>query len=294
MKLLQLDELQPSPRPVNPDNQLTPLSVLHEPSKRGHDYIELYWRELRDIRNTTKKVLEIGVQTPRSVKMWRDFFPNAVIYGIDIDPRCAEFAEDRIEIFVGDQTDESFLLDVIKATGGQFDVVIDDGQHSSYSILKSFSYLYPALDERGIYVIEDIMKLPPVMQFLQLLNLSINHYPDDVPLEDWPALIRFDENTPWLAKHTVGLSIYRFIAFIRRGFNPGDNPNLMEPEELVVRRNAIRKPIEDYLSELEAQGVQPEWSQLIERFGPTAEHHIATVLNQRGYTVTTEKPQGAR
>ena len=272
----------PSARSVNPDNALEVLAQKFEPSKRAHDYIEPYWRELRDLRHSATKVLEIGVQTDRSVRMWKAFFPNAQIYGIDIDPRCAEFAEERIEVFIGDQTDETFLMDVITATGGGFDVVIDDGLHSAYSILKSFGYLYPALHDRGIYVIEDIMKLPPVLQFLNQALMGINHFPDDMPATDWPTLSKLEDALPWMTHHTVGLSVYRYLAFIKRGFNPGDNPYLSDPSVFQENREQARKRIDDHLTELERRGKTTTWDALVDHFGVNQKHHIVAVLRERG------------
>jgi hypothetical protein len=135
--LLQRPEIKPTPRPQDPTNDLETLGEKHLPSKRFHYYLRHYWRHFRDLRHSARKVVEIGVQTPRSVNMWEEFFPNATIIGLDIDPVCADFAGGRKKIFIGDQMNEAFLMKVIAETGGDFDVVIDDGLHSTYSMLKS-------------------------------------------------------------------------------------------------------------------------------------------------------------
>ena len=48
-----------------------------------HHYLNFYERFLSPIRSDVKKVLEIGVLFGQSVKMWRDYFPNAQIVGFD-------------------------------------------------------------------------------------------------------------------------------------------------------------------------------------------------------------------
>ena len=86
-----------------------------------------------------------------SLRMWKAFFPNSTIYGIDIvDKKHVE--EDRIKVFQGSQDDESFLRKVIDETGG-FDIIIDDGSHVNEHVIKSFNVLFPALRDSGIYVV---------------------------------------------------------------------------------------------------------------------------------------------
>jgi hypothetical protein len=63
-------------------------------------------------RELVQKVLEIGVGTKASMgenyrpgsslRMWRDFFPNAEIYGLDVD-RSVLFVDERIPGFFCDQ-----------------------------------------------------------------------------------------------------------------------------------------------------------------------------------------------
>ena len=65
---------RPAPQEPDPDNVLEQIAEIHKPTKRHHDYLKHYWRHFRDRRISAKKVVEIGVQVPRSVKMWEDFF----------------------------------------------------------------------------------------------------------------------------------------------------------------------------------------------------------------------------
>ncbi len=221
----------PTPRQPYPSNDLEVIAERHGPTKRHHDYLQHYWRHLQHVRESALKVVEVGVQSSRSVKTWAEFFPNATIYGIDIDEKCRAFSEDRIDIHIGDQMDEKFLLDFVDKTGGDFDVVIDDGLHTPYSIMKSFSYLYPALKDHGTYVIEDIQRQPETLSFISYLMSCVNYYPDDVHLAEWPGLSAFEEHAPWIVHNTVGVAFYRYIAFIDRGFNPRDNKFLVPLEE---------------------------------------------------------------
>src|SRR5262245_27995053 len=53
-------------------------------------YLSIYDRHLSAFCNTPARFLEIGVSDGGSLRMWRQYFGSkAVIFGIDIDPRCA-------------------------------------------------------------------------------------------------------------------------------------------------------------------------------------------------------------
>lgn len=203
--LLERAEPVPHPRPIDLTDRLEALGEIHTPSKRSHDYLHCYWKHFRDVQFTARKVVEVGVQTERLINMWEEFFPNATIFGLDIDPACRQFAGGRKKIFIGDQTDERFQLEFIKETGGDFDIVIDDGLHTTYSMMKTFSYLYPALGDHGIYVIEDIQQKPAILEFLSLLMEFVNYLPPNFDLLNWPGLSTFGEASPWLARNTIGV-----------------------------------------------------------------------------------------
>jgi hypothetical protein len=105
-------------------------------------------------------ILEIGVggyEDPHSggssLRMWKYYFPNSKIYGIDISDKTA-LQERRIKIFQGDQSDEKFLRDVFNRIGS-LDIVIDDGSHVNEHVILSFKTLFPLINRGGIYSVED-------------------------------------------------------------------------------------------------------------------------------------------
>lgn len=94
------------------------------------------------------RLLEIGIDHGGSLQLWKHVFPNAQIVGLDINPACKGYEEDRISVVTGDQTDTKLL-----ASLGGFDVVIDDGSHDRGHQAQSFTSLWPVT--RMVYVIED-------------------------------------------------------------------------------------------------------------------------------------------
>ena len=227
----------PYPFPIEIDNALERLGAEFEPTKRLHNYLPYYWMHFRDIRFEVSRVLEIGLQTDRSIRMWEEFFPNATIYGIDVDPGCRRFESARRKIFIGDQSDRGFLRWVADEAGGGLDIVIDDGSHRVEHQLISFDTLFPMLTEHGIYVVEDTggcvgdPGLATVKALTRLVD-SVMHWPPGFRPEDWAHLTEFPHGALWADRHVIGVACYRWLVFVMRGDNPGDNPHLTPlPEE---------------------------------------------------------------
>ncbi len=139
-------------------NTLKEIAIKHNciQTKDPFDhYFDVYYMYFNCIKNHIKNVIEIGVQTGASVCMWKDFFNNATIHGIDIDDRCLQFEEDRIKINIGSQHDVEFLNQVAGDIG-EIDIIIDDGSHHEDHQRISFETLFPYLKPKGYYIIEDL------------------------------------------------------------------------------------------------------------------------------------------
>jgi hypothetical protein len=119
-------------------------------------YFPVYERHFAKFVNKDIVFFEIGSGQGGSLQMWKRFLgPHARIVGIDLRPECKEFAEDQIEIRIGDQSDKAFLRELCNEFGAP-DVVLDDGSHMMSHIHASFSVLYPQLPRNGVYLVEDL------------------------------------------------------------------------------------------------------------------------------------------
>ena len=119
-----------------------------------HPYTPFYYDLLGKKKDSIKKVLELGVQKGASLRMWRDFFPNAQIYGMDIAEKTL-IKEERIETYLGDGTKEEDLVKVIEKIGSDIDLFIDDGSHRRADQIATCKILRPMLKD-AIYIIEDV------------------------------------------------------------------------------------------------------------------------------------------
>lgn len=119
-------------------------------------YLDHYDRHFSRFRNTQVKMLEIGVFKGGSLEIWREYFgPDATIFGVDINPECADLVTQPNQVRIGSQADPDFLLNVVEEMGG-VDIVLDDGSHIAPHQRASFETLWPMLSDKGIYAVEDV------------------------------------------------------------------------------------------------------------------------------------------
>ena len=119
-------------------------------------YFPVYERHFEKFVNTDVIFIEIGCGEGGSLQMWKRYLgPHARIIGIDINPACAAFAEDQIDIRIGDQANPAFLNAIVQEFGPP-DVILDDGSHIMAHVCASFALLYPSVSRNGVYVVEDL------------------------------------------------------------------------------------------------------------------------------------------
>jgi hypothetical protein len=147
-----------------------------------HCYAIAYHRLFSPFREGEFRMLEIGLETPSagtgkttdapSLRVWREYFPNAAIYGYDIND-FDFFEQDRTVIFRGDQSSREDLGRFLAENGEQqFKLVIDDGSHASSHQQISLAALFGHVEPGGLYVVEDLQwqpfpESPKTIDFLQ-------------------------------------------------------------------------------------------------------------------------------
>lgn len=119
-------------------------------------YFEIYERHLARYRGRDVVLVEIGVYQGGSLQMWKHYFgEHAQIWGIDVHPKCGQFAEEQINIRIGDQGDAVFLESLARQLP-RIDVLIDDGGHTMREQRTTFETLFPRIAEDGVYICEDL------------------------------------------------------------------------------------------------------------------------------------------
>jgi hypothetical protein len=138
------------------DFSLNALGIIYgtDKSQLGFNYLRHYERALGCFRNVPLNLIEIGVADGASARVWKRYFPKATIVGVDIQERCRDYAEDRIQIEIGSQTDGVFLDALM--TRCPPTVMIDDGSHIASDIIFTFERAFPFLLPGGCYIVEDL------------------------------------------------------------------------------------------------------------------------------------------
>ncbi len=126
-----------------------------------YNYLPIYERVFERFRYENIVILEAGVggyegsqNGGNSLMVWRDYFPNAQIVGVDIYDKSF-FDGDRVKTIKCSQTDIGEIWRNIEPLGRP-SIIIDDGSHFSPDIITTFEGLYPILMGNGLYIIEDL------------------------------------------------------------------------------------------------------------------------------------------
>lgn len=125
---------------------LNDLAIKHGSDKAQHNYLQFYEQHLP---KQPKKLLEIGVKQGASIKIWKEWFPDTIIHGLDL---FEEFPIPDIPDVVfhkGNQMDWQLLEQLRKE---DYDVIIDDGGHLSRAQMITFFGLFNGKQ----YYIEDL------------------------------------------------------------------------------------------------------------------------------------------
>ena len=135
-----------------------------------HGYTKFYHEVITKYMDlhSVQKVGEIGIGTfacmchvsetytpGASLRMWEEFFPNASIYGFDIEESTL-FKKDRITCKRMDQSSEDSIHQALKECGSDFDIIIDDGSHILQHQLLTKANAAKYVKIGGLLIIEDI------------------------------------------------------------------------------------------------------------------------------------------
>jgi len=121
----------------------------------SHGFSEIYDDYLVNNRHDILRVLEIGIDRGNSLRMWRDYFPNAMVYGLDVQ-KHQFFTEERISTHYANQSSFYDISNFINEFGGEFDLIIDDGGHDPIYQQITLGYLFRHLKNGGLYIVEDL------------------------------------------------------------------------------------------------------------------------------------------
>lgn len=124
-------------------------------SSHGHNYLAFYETYFENARHQQLRVLEIGLLNGASLSVWEEYFPNATIFGADIDPSALKFTRQRVSIEILDQSNIDDLIR-LGTKRGPFDIIIENGSHMWGHKMTTLKFLFPFLRDGGCYIVNDL------------------------------------------------------------------------------------------------------------------------------------------
>lgn len=122
-----------------------------------HSYGPIYEKLLKEFEGRNNLViLEIGILSGAFIQVLHEIFPDAEIFGIDINLQNYQYdkTNPKIHLFEMDGTREE-TADYLNQC---FDLIIEDGSHLMVHQKQSLDAFAPYLKKNGIYITEDIVQ----------------------------------------------------------------------------------------------------------------------------------------
>ena len=130
-----------------------------------HCYHEVYEKEFQPLKEEKINILEIGIFRGTSTSAFLEYFPNAMIYGIDIftriNPKEIDVLQhERVKWLKGDSLSRNITREIkSKWPDVKFDIVIDDAKHTPEANAITFKNISPLVKDTGMYFVEDVFPM---------------------------------------------------------------------------------------------------------------------------------------
>jgi hypothetical protein len=118
-------------------------------------YFPVYHRHLEKFIGRNPKIVEVGIFSGGSLRMWAKYFGGCEVYGVDIEEACRVYESEHVHVFIGDQADRGFWAQFRKNVP-KIDVLIDDGGHLPQQQRVTLECMLPHLRNGGVYICEDV------------------------------------------------------------------------------------------------------------------------------------------
>lgn len=155
-----------------------------------HNYVSIYKMFFDSI--DCKNLLEIGVNTGDSLRMFNKIFPNASIYGIDIEDKSI-YDTEKIKTYIADQSNREQLSQFIESVNvHDFDIILDDGGHTQTQQQISLATLFSKVKSGGIYILEDLHASFMDTHMNPITNKPL-YNPDNNPIKTFDMLRKYQK-----------------------------------------------------------------------------------------------------
>lgn len=157
---------------IDSTNSITELCLLgvkyptdkspynNDPGLHKHAYTSIYNLLFSNIKYNNLRIGEVGILENHSMLSWREFFPNATLYGFEwFQSRLDKAINDKIlncSYFKMDVSNPESIEEELSYAGSNFDILMDDSTHVFEDQIKFINVAYKHLKPGGFLIIEDI------------------------------------------------------------------------------------------------------------------------------------------
>lgn len=133
-----------------------------------HSYTGLYDLMFANFKNNKFNFAEIGVQKNSSIKMFRDYFKYATLYGFDNNQKALNNAKkEKIKnthyLFI-DVRDSKNIYQTFDSIKKKFKIILDDSSHDFDDQINIIKNCVKFLEPGGYLIIEDIFMFNKIEQ----------------------------------------------------------------------------------------------------------------------------------
>jgi hypothetical protein len=129
--------------------ELNRRNIYSTDKESTHHYLDVYDKLFAPFKDREINLLEVGIATGGSLKLWEDYFSKAFIWGIDIIDEISYKYTDRVNWV-------QHNIKTWKDHATCFDIAIDDGSHFVEDQLAFINNVWPGLNSGGLMIIEDV------------------------------------------------------------------------------------------------------------------------------------------
>jgi SAM-dependent methyltransferase len=165
-----------------------------------HAYTPIYGLLFAQMKNRPIDIAEIGIFAGEGLKIFREFFPEARLFGFEFERELIEWVTrlgmEKTRIAFIDVAEEDCITRAFEEAGTTFDIIIDDSTHAANHQVNVIRRCAPFLKPGGVLIIEDIFddyRAPEslfervIREMEEQFSLATFIYPKNrrVNVEDW-------------------------------------------------------------------------------------------------------------
>lgn len=140
----------------------------------NHSYGKAFYDHYLPHYRWCERVLEVGIWYGESLKAWEEYFPDALVVGVDIN-RDYLINKGRIESYCLNAGNLHSFETFVSYYAGLFSVAIDDASHNIEDQIVFVTVMKKYLRKGGILIVEDISSVANGVK-LQELGCRVEEY----------------------------------------------------------------------------------------------------------------------